>query len=334
MSSSVDGSIVIEVGLDDEQFKQSISELGLAAQGELSNAAGAIKEFQEAVNAAAAGMSQVAGSFKELSGGDHASTMEDMKLMAEEMANSWASYSEIMGASTAQLPQMMLDQLKLALSLMRQEMQVQGAALSSEMGGVAQAVSQQAAILSRELPTQASLAVQGMTAAIGGGSGAVSAAAQALVGAAHAPVSGLSERFGQAGANAGAAFAQGLSSQTGQVAQAAGRLAEAAAGALGQTLEIRSPSKVFMELGAHAGDGFLMGMGGSLGNIAGSFDRMMAIIGDYSGRFSLGAQDGLAGGPVSNTTNNQTIHFNQPVSSPYQVARQVERTMQEMLYGT
>jgi hypothetical protein len=333
MSGNADGSIVIAIDLDYEQFKQSIAELGTTAQGEISQALKAIKDFQEAADAAAVGIARIAGSLQELGGGDHASALEDMKLMAEEIALSWASFSEAMGASATHLPQTMLDQLRLALGMMRQEMQVQGAALSAEMGALVQAVSQQAAILPHELPALASLSVQGMTAALGSGAGAVSAAAQALAQGAAAPVFGLPESFRQAGLNAGAALAQGLTSQEGAVAQAAGRLAEAASGSLGQALEIRSPSRVFMDLGAHAGDGFAIGIEGSLGNIAGYFDRMAAMIGDYSGRFSSAAQGGLAG-PVSSTTNNQTIHFNQPVSSPYQLARQMERAMQEMLYGT
>ena len=146
-------------------------------------------------------------------------------------------------------------------------------------------------------------------------------------------MSGLANTFRQAGTNAGAAFAQGIASQADAVAAAAAKLAGAASSSLTAALDIHSPSRVFMEFGEYTGEGFALGMEASLGKIAQTMDKLTNIVGGYSGKFSASAIGGFAGGGVSTTTNTQTINFNQPLSSPYQVSRQLERTMQEMLYG-
>ena len=63
------------------------------------------------------------------------------------------------------------------------------------------------------------------------------------------------------GAAAGQGFANGLSSQTPIVRNAAAGLANAAIGQLGRTLSIRSPSKVTQKLGKYVTEGLAIGIG-------------------------------------------------------------------------
>lgn len=66
--------------------------------------------------------------------------------------------------------------------------------------------------------------------------------------------------FGSAGANAGEALAQGMFSKVGAVRAAAQALADAAVVKVKNTLEIKSPSKVFERLGEMATKGFALGI--------------------------------------------------------------------------
>lgn len=66
--------------------------------------------------------------------------------------------------------------------------------------------------------------------------------------------------FGSAGVNAGEALAQGMFSKVGAVRAAAQALADAAVVKVKQSLEIKSPSKVFERLGEMATKGFALGI--------------------------------------------------------------------------
>ena len=76
------------------------------------------------------------------------------------------------------------------------------------------------------------------------------------------------DEFGELGANAGQALADGLLSKEGAVRNAAKRLARTASKQAGMTLEVRSPSRVFKRLGAYVTEGFALGMDSQLSSVA------------------------------------------------------------------
>lgn len=91
--------------------------------------------------------------------------------------------------------------------------------------------------------------------------------AESLLTAAGAQADNLAANFYAAGANAGQGLANGLTAQRGAVVAAAQALADAAAGALREALDIHSPSKVTFAVGELFDEGLLRGIQGSAGRV-------------------------------------------------------------------
>lgn len=104
-------------------------------------------------------------------------------------------------------------------------------------------------------------------AGVQAGVGAAAAAGAALAAAVTSAVGSIN--LYSAGASAGSSLAAGLMSQVGAVSSAAAALSAAAKTSTQKELQMKSPSRVFMEYGQLAAQGFAMGLAGAgVGNAA------------------------------------------------------------------
>lgn len=103
-------------------------------------------------------------------------------------------------------------------------------------------------------------AAASFAAGVSAGAGAAAAAGAALAAAVKGAVGSID--LYSAGSNAGSSLAAGLLSQVGAVAAAAAALSAAAKTSTQKELQMKSPSRVFMEYGQLAAQGFAMGLSG------------------------------------------------------------------------
>lgn len=125
---------------------------------------------------------------------------------------------------------------------------------------------------------------------------------QGLVSQASASVDGLAGSFFQAGVQAANGLQAGLLAGRGSVASAAAQLAQAAAAALRNSLQIHSPSRVTQEMGQMFDAGFLQGILDKAPHLEAETGRLglrTAMALEEAASPSSGRTDGIQAAPMT-----------------------------------
>lgn len=175
-------------------------------------------------------------------------------------------------------------------------------------------------------------AKDGIDAFTDGMTGKISQAQLASASVVSAAVQGLKSdktSITQAGEDFTTGFANGIISQKAMnlINGNAAWITRQAVDVVKRTAQIQSPSKVTQKLGEYFGEGFAEGIGDSIRLVAKEADRLVKTASEELSKkgvfdIAVGNINGVRGdltageGSVSNTTNTQTVIFNQTNNSP------------------
>ena len=108
------------------------------------------------------------------------------------------------------------------------------------------------------------------------------------------PPADVAQKFGEAGANAGQGFVEGLNSQTDKVAEASKAIGDAAEEALKKDLDIHSPSRVMKKIGEFTAQGFIEGLRSKMGEVSSTLKQMVS--GKQAGKIDANVAHSVSAG--------------------------------------
>lgn len=108
------------------------------------------------------------------------------------------------------------------------------------------------------------------------------------------PPADVAQKFGEAGANAGQGFVEGLNSQTDKVAEASKAIGDAAEEALKKDLDIHSPSRVMKKIGEFTAQGFIEGLRSKMGEVSSTLKQMVS--GKQAGKIDVNVAHSVSAG--------------------------------------
>lgn len=150
-------------------------------------------------------------------------------------------------------------------------------------------------------------------------------AIEGITSGAKTALSGLSKDFEGIGQNMGEALAKGIEAKKDRVARAARDLGTTASGNLKTTVEIASPSKLFMRYGEYIGEGLAIGIENSTPDVEKAVDEMINLGTMTAGDIGVGGRRNSSG-----FVQNLTINSPRELSAA-EIARQTRAANREMV---